>query len=211
MIRKVIIGALALFVTAGAVHAQTNFGIKGGYNSAKLTTDESGTTSKSISSFNAGLVADIGITEMFSVRTGLDVQGKGGKLMNNSFGTYTENPVYLELPVTFTVNFPLGASTKLYAGAGPFVGVGVAGKAKLLDTPAGVADYDRNIEWGSDDNSDRRRVDAGLNVAGGLQFNNRFGIHTQYGIGLVNTIPGQNADSRKNNTRTFGVSGIIYF
>lgn len=211
MIRKVVIGALALFVTAGAVNAQTTqFGIKGGYNSAAITTDEDGSKSKSLSTFNAGVVADIGITDMFSVRTGLDLQGKGTR-WDFAGGTAKLNPLYLELPVTFTANFPLGATTDLYAGAGPFVGVGVGGKLKTNGTVWGVADGDRSINFGNDNGDDLKRVDAGLNVAGGLKFNDQFGLHVQYGIGLVNTAPKADADNRKYNTRTFGVSGIFYF
>lgn len=210
MIRKVIIGAIALFVTAGAVNAQTQFGIKGGYNNAKMTTDESGTTSKGLSTFNAGVVADIGITEMFSVRTGLDLQGKGTQ-WDFAGGTAKFNPLYLELPVTFTVNFPMGAATKMYAGAGPFVGVGVGGKIKTEGTYLGIANGSEPIKFGNENGDHLKRLDAGVNVAGGLKFNDKFGVHVQYGIGLVNTAPTANADNRKNNTRTFGVSGIFYF
>ena len=210
MIRKVVIGAFALFVTAGAVNAQTQFGIKGGYHAAAMTTDESGTKSKSLSSFNAGVVADIGITEMFSVRTGLDLQGKGTQ-WGVAGGTGKLNPLYLELPVTFTVNFPLGDATKLYAGAGPFVGVGVGGKFKTTGTFWGLADGERSLNFGNETGDDLKKVDGGVNVAGGLKFNEKFGLHVQYGIGLVNTAPKADADNRKNNTRTFGVSGIFYF
>lgn len=210
MKRKLIVGAMALFMTLGYANAQTQFGIKGGYNNAKITTDESGTTTKGLSTFNAGLVADIGITDMFSVRTGLDLQGKGAK-WSSSLGTATVNPLYLELPVTFTVNFPVGANTALYAGAGPFVGVGVGGKLKTTGTFWGLADGSRNLKFGNENGDDLKKVDAGLNVAGGLKFNEKFGLHVQYGIGLVNTAPKADADTRKNNTRTFGVSGIFYF
>lgn len=213
MIRKVIIGALALFVTAGAVNAQTTqFGVKGGYNLSKITTDEDGTTSKGLSGFNAGLVADIGITEMFSVRTGLDLQSKGGVLSeNNATGKLTANPLYLEIPATFNVNFPLGGNVKLYAGAGPYVAFGVGGKYKASGSFWGLVDGEEAIKWGSDNDDHMKRVDGGVIVGGGLKFNDKFGIHTQYGIGLVNTDPGSAQDSRKNNNRTFGVSGIVYF
>jgi len=214
MIRRVIIGALALFVTVAAVNAQTQFGIKGGYNNSKFATDNDGTTTEGVSGFNAGLVADIGITEMFSIRTGLDVQSKGARLMNNNLtGKVTANPLYLELPVTFNVNFPLGVASSMYAGAGPYLGVGVGGKIKSTEALWGYAkDSDEPIEWGSDNNSDLKRLDAGLNVGGGVKFNNRFGVHVQYGFGLVDVSTDKTElFYNKINNRTFGASGIFYF
>ena len=218
MIRKVIIGAFALFLTAATVNAQTTqFGVKGGLNIAKITNDEDGNTTKSLPSFNAGLVADVGITPMFSVRTGLDVQGKGArwesKVNDENYVQTDLRPIYLEIPATFTVNFPMGAGTKLYAGAGPYVGFGIAGNSNIKtvvngDVVDALSDKDK-IEWGNE-NGKLKRLDAGANVAGGVTFNNKFGLHLQYGIGLVD-IDGGNDNSKKNNTRTFGVSGIIYF
>lgn len=213
MIKKVIIGALALVVTAGSVSAQTTqFGVKGGVNLAKITDSDGDVDAEALTSFNAGLVADIGITEMFSVRTGLELQGKGSKNSWSVLGVETvtkTTPLYLEIPATFTVNFPLGGNTKLYAGAGPYVAFGVGGKHTV--TTDGDEIYDDNIEWGNDNDSHYKRVDGGLNVAGGVTFNNKFGIHTQYGIGLVNINSGTEDDSRKFNNRVFGLSGILYF
>lgn len=216
MIRKVIIGALALFVTAGAVHAQTNFGIKGGFNAARTSNANGDVTTEMLPSFHAGLVADIGITEMFSVRTGLDLQGKGRKYTYLNNNEYSENPLYVELPVNFTVNFPLGA-TKIYVGAGPYISAGVAGKVKET-----LTNTSREITWGNDDpvnnpSGDRfsgmyKRFDAGANIIGGVTFNDRFGINLQYGMGLVNSIPGESTSSdysRKH--RVFGVGGVVYF
>lgn len=218
MKRKFILGVLALFMTAGFVNAQTQFGVKGGLNLAKITDDTKAYTTKSLPTFNAGLVADIGITEMFSVRTGLDLQGKGvrweSKVDDKNYGQKDLKPLYLEVPVTFTVNFPLGGAAKLYAGAGPYVGVGIAGNSKFKTVINGseVSAFSEKskIKWGNENDSELKRIDAGANVAGGLTFNNRFGVHVQYGIGLVNISPGTN-NRKKNNTRTFGVSGIFYF
>ena len=155
--KKVFVGAVALFVTIGAVSAQTTqFGIKGGYNNSKIITDKSGTTSKSVSGFNTGVVADIGITDMFSVRTGLDLQSKGAELMDNKItGKITANPLFLEIPVNLNVNFPLSNNVDMYAGAGPYVAFGVGGKLKSTGALFGYAkDYSESIKWGNDNNAD---------------------------------------------------------
>lgn len=219
MKRKLIIGALALLMTGGIVNAQTQFGVKAGFNGAQMTKADGAIKNEMLPSFNAGLVADIGITEMFSVRTGLDLQGKGyrAKSDNGALGTYDYkfSPLYLEIPVNFTVNFPVGANVKLYAGTGPYVAFGVGGKIKGSGTNVpiiGSFSNDKAIKFGSDNDAQLKRVDAGMNVVGGLTFNNRFGVNVQYGIGLVNTVPGEtNSSNYKSQHRVLGVSGIFYF
>ena len=206
------IGALALFVTAGAVNAQsTKFGVKGGLNLAGVTNNNGEISTDRMPTFHAGVVADLGITEMFSVRTGLDLQGKGYKY--TMLGKeYKSNPLYLEIPVNFTVNFPLGAATKLYAGAGPYVAFGVGGKYPQIDGSK------ENIKFTKDQTlttyipgREYKPLDAGANVVGGLTFNEKFGINLQYGIGLINTVPEGANDSKANKHGVFGVGGVFYF
>ncbi|OJU28673.1 MAG: hypothetical protein BGN92_01445 [Sphingobacteriales bacterium 41-5] len=215
MIRKVIIGALALFVTAGAVNAQTQFGIKGGFNAANMTNDNGSTTdTKRLPTFHAGVVADLGITEMFSVRTGLDLQSKGWKYTYGST-EYSSNPLYLELPVNFTVNFPVANSVKMYVGAGPYVAYGVGGKVKAT---SGSSSVDDKINFTKEQTvaswipgREYKPLDAGANVIGGVTFNNKFGINLQYGLGMVNTVPESSNDNKANKHRVFGVGGVFYF
>lgn len=218
MKRKLIIAAFAVLGIVGYTNAQTTlFGVKAGYNAAKMTDDNGDVSSEVLSKYHAGLVADLGITDMFSVRTGLDLQSKGYKASGSATGgsyEYTLNPLYLELPVNFTVNFPVANNVKFYAGAGPYVAVGIGGKIKGSGTSPifGSVTSERNIEFGNDNNDDLKQVDAGLNVVGGLTFSNKFGINLQYGIGLVNTIAGEdNSSDYKSQHRVFGVGGVFYF
>ncbi len=219
------IAMVSLLVT-GYVNAQTRFGVKGGFNLAGMTYNSSGNVDNknSLPTFHAGLAADFPITEMFSVKSGLELQSKGLKYENTISGVHykqTSNPLYLELPVNFAVNFPLGDKTKLYVGGGPYAAVGIAGKNKWeYSSGAGTAKGSSTIQWGNDNpaagdpgsNGQYKRFDAGANVIGGLDFG-KFAIHTQYGLGLINTYPGSsNSGSDRNNRhRVFGVGGILYF
>ncbi|MFV0606429.1 MAG: outer membrane beta-barrel protein [Niabella sp.] len=226
MIRKVIIGAFVMVATVGAVNAQTKVGFKGGYNLAKITYNNNGdvTDKAGLSTFNAGLAVDATIADIFSIRTGLELQGKGSKYTaTSSLGTYehTVNPLYIELPLNFTVNIPMGGNSKIFVGAGPYAAVGITGKDKWTAT-TGVSETkgERTIDWGNDnpvsgdngDQGDFKRFDAGANVIGGIDLG-KFAVQAQYGIGLLNNLPGgeNSTDNRNNQHRVFGISGILYF
>ncbi|MFT4092774.1 MAG: outer membrane beta-barrel protein [Niabella sp.] len=226
MKRKLIIGALALLTTAGMVNAQTKVGLKGGYNLANITYNKDGEVDDKtgLSAFHVGIAVDAAVTELLSIKTGLELQSKGSKYTaTGTLGTFehTVNPMYIELPVNLALNLPLGGASKLYVGAGPYAAVGIAGKDKWKATSSVTSsDGERNIEWGNDDPSsgdngdqgDFKRFDAGVNVIGGIDFG-KFAINAQYGIGLVNTYPGgeSNSDNKKNRNRVLGIGGIFYF
>ncbi|MCH5688316.1 PorT family protein [Niabella sp. W65] len=116
MKRKMIIGAVALLVTAGVANAQgfaeAKFGIKGGWNSANITNNKGGETddSKRLNTFNAGVVGAIPLGSTFEIRTGLDLQSKGTKVSwDNAAGKgfAKTNPLYLELPVIWPLCYLL--------------------------------------------------------------------------------------------------------
>lgn len=235
MKRKLIIGAMALLATTGAVNAQgfadAKFGVKGGWNSANITNTRSGDVddSKRLNTFNAGIVGAIPLGSTFEIRTGLDLQSKGTETSWDGVmgkGSSKINPLYLELPVNFAVMLPFNENVKAYIGAGPYAAVGIAGKNKWENTLAGVkTSTDNKIEWGNDDPIDAeqpqgtvgsgqfKRFDFGANIIGGLDFG-KFGVHAQYGLGLTNIAPGrsnQDNANKNNQHRVIGVSGVFYF
>ena len=211
MMRKLITGMLFLTLSVGFVSAQTQFGIKGGYNASKLVAEKGGYTSKNLSSFNAGVVADIDLAPALTVRTGLEIAGKGGKYESN-VGNLEIKPLYLEVPFTLNVNLPISQAVKVYAGAGPYVGVGIGGKIKTSGTPLDIFNDNVDIKWGSDNKSHLKRVESGLNVGAGLKFNKRVGLHVQYELGLTdNATDFSKTAFGKMTGRNLGVSGIVYF
>lgn len=213
---KIIIGAFAFLLSAGLVNAQTKLGIKGGFNAANMTKDNGSINdSKRLPTFHAGIVADIGVTNILSVRTGLDLQGKGWKYTYSS-GDYTSNPLYLEIPANLTLNIPVANSVKMYVGAGPYVAFGIGGKVKASSGSSSI--LDGKIKFSKDmttsswvPGKEYKPIDAGANVIGGVLFNDRFGINLQYGIGLVNTVPESSNNNAANKHRVFAIGGIFFF
>ncbi|MCH5597242.1 outer membrane beta-barrel protein [Niabella ginsengisoli] len=187
--------------------------------------------SKSLNSFNAGVIGAIPLGSTFEIRTGLDFQSKGTE-SENSDGTITNkvNPMYLELPVNVAVMLPLNEKMKAYIGAGPYAALGLGGKLKTTTTVDGQTNTtSRNINWGNDNpadpnenstglqgtvgSGDFKRFDFGANIIAGLDFG-KFGVHAQYGIGLTNTNPGRSNEdnaNKNNQHRAIGVSGVFYF
>lgn len=219
--KKIILSAVAVLgiVAANNANAQhfsdPKFGIKAGVNVANITNArEVVDDSKAMTTFNAGFVAALPLSQTFEIRTGLDVQSKGFRSKETG-GTARLNPIYLELPVNLAFQLPINERVKAYVGAGPYAAVGLFGKYQNLGTG-----YDaKNIEWGNDapgdsgDEGTLKRFDAGANIIGGLDFG-KFGIHAQYGFGLANSAPDNSSywgEDKKYQNRVFGLSGVFYF
>ncbi len=83
-----------------------------------------------------------------------------------------------------------------YFGAGPYLGMGVSGKAK--DNSGNSED----IKFGSGQD-EIKRTDAGLNAIVGFKFKTGFLINANYDWGLTNIT---NVDGIKLTNRVFGIS-----
>ena len=61
------------------------------------------------------------------------------------------NPYYLEIPVNLVFKTPTGP-TKFFAGAGPYLAIGIAGKNKVNGSFLGTAfSSEEKIDWSNDD------------------------------------------------------------
>jgi outer membrane protein W len=200
--------------------AQT-FGVKAGLNlSNMIVKDDDDTYSDDFKlnpGFHAGLTADFPITEMFSFETGLLISTKGYRISQEDtiLGETYEiegklNPLYLDIPLTGKVAFDIGGP-KIYGAFGPYVGVGLAGKAKNEVTINGETEKDdEDIEWGSDEEEDfLKRLDFGLTVGAGVEIN-ALQIGISYGLGLAN-ISVSSDNGAKINNRVIGISVAYRF
>jgi hypothetical protein len=79
--KKVYVAVAAAMIIASGASAQTRFGIEGGVNLNNLADHYEGeTTSNQIKvGFHAGVLADIGISDHFSVAPALRYSMKGGQ------------------------------------------------------------------------------------------------------------------------------------
>lgn len=138
MKKSVILAAAMLGVFAA--HGQVRFGIVAGYNHshADIKADVyymKDLSYSGVSGFRAGLITDVPLGPNFSLQPGLQYAGRGYKAGGVVPGpadgpvnvTLTAHYHYLELPVNFLYNLPLGPG-KLVAGIGPFLAYGISGR-----------------------------------------------------------------------------------
>lgn len=149
MLRKILISCF-LVASAGLLHAQVRFGVKGGLNlNQPFSGDKDKTPPSGIPPFgwptdqfdekiswHAGLTADISVAKNLHIRPDLIFSRKIAELKKeenspSSQMRYIEklSADYVELPVQF-VYYQQRRSIAWYAGGGPYFGLGISGKAR---------------------------------------------------------------------------------
>ncbi|GAA4905236.1 porin family protein [Mucilaginibacter defluvii] len=196
---------LALVVLTGAAFssfAQTSkpvsFGIKGGLNLAKLSASggEETISSGTLTSFHAGLFADVAVSETFSVQPALLFTQLGSKETEGD-ASYKTTLNYLQLPVNAIYSAPTGTG-KFFIGAGPFLGYGLSGKTKL--SGAGEANMSEDIEFGD---GGLKRLNVGVGALAGYKLDEGLLLNVGYDLGLSSIIDG---DAGSIKTRAFTIS-----
>ena len=203
--KKVILLATLFSMFAVCSYAQKSSAIiRGGVNFANVSNKDNGgyDDSKMLTSWQAGVIGDFNLTEFLAIQPGLLYSSKGIKFEGNG-ETLTFNPQYLELPVNLVFKTPTGA-TKFFAGAGPYVAMGVGGKFK----GEGTVDFERKIDFSDDDpltgeEEDAgafkvRRFDYGLNGLVGMEVSNLV-FTANYGLGLAKIQSGSNSSADDAN------------
>ncbi len=179
-----------LFSFALQGYAQT-FEIKGGLSMAKMMAKDDDRdyddNFKMQPGFHVGFNSYVPISGDFFFSIGLLFTTKGTK-MDVSDVTAKTNLYYLDLPLNAMFQHEFGGIT-LIAQAGPYVGLGLFGKNKIDGKISGenISD-EEDIEWGSDDEDDLKRLDFGLTFGGGVALNN-LTLGLSYDLGLANVWP----------------------
>lgn len=188
-----------------------------GLNMANVSVTDDGRVDDAnmLTSFNAGIVGDIPLSSFISFQPGILFTGKGSKTQygDPSSSTYkkeTFNPYYIEVPANFVIKAPLGKTSNFFIGAGPYLGVGVAGKTKLEGKLAGFSiNGEKSIEFSNDDpttmNEEEgagfdklKRFDYGLNGTAGIE-GKTIVLGVGYGYGLAKIPSGSNSSADDNN------------
>ncbi|HWB27761.1 MAG TPA: porin family protein [Chitinophagaceae bacterium] len=230
--KKLTTALVSIACLCGIANAQSSFKsnpggmyLKGGVNFSNIsvTSDGSVNNANSLTSFNVGFVGDIPLADIFSFQTGLYLNGKGSKTESyfgpNRDANYYKvkfNPLYLELPANFVLKFPVDNQSRFYAGAGPYVAMGIGGKVKGTQNIAGVTStYNKNIQFNNDDPTTSeqedasvnklRRFDYGVNFMAGVEVQ-RFMIGVNYGLGLAKIGSTQSNNNDKNKYRIFSIN-----
>lgn len=198
--------------------------LRAGVNIANVTTTNDGSIDEanSLTSFQVGIIGDIHLASILYLQPGLVFTGKGSKTQsgNTSDATYyraTSNPYYIEVPANLVLKSP--GPVKFFAGAGPYLAIGVAGKNKVDGKFLGASfSSEKNIEWSNDDPSTfdyeegagygiMKRFDYGLNGTAGIETKKAV-LSVNYGLGLAKLQSGSNSsadDKNKHRVLSFTV------
>jgi len=225
MLKKTFLMLLGSSAVLIATAQNSSVILKGGLNVANVSVSDDGDVddATSITSFHVGLVADLALAKAISFQPGILFTGKGSKTQTGlqsdaNYYRATTNPYYIEIPANLVFKLPLGERTKLFAGAGPYLGIGVAGKNKAEGRYLGMAfDVENDIDFSNDDPTTlnyeegagfniMRRFDYGLNGLAGLEFKNVL-FSVNYGHGLAKIQSGaDNSSDDMNKHRVWSFS-----
>jgi hypothetical protein len=177
---------------------------------------------KMLTSFQVGIIGDVELASFLALQPGILFTGKGSKTQAGTQGTATwyrstSNPYYIELPVNLVFKTPPGP-VRFFAGAGPYIAIGVAGKNKTDGSFLGSEFHsEENIEWSDDDPTTlnyeegaglgiMKRFDYGLNGTLGIEASGIV-ISANYGHGLAKLQSGSNSsDDNNNKHRVFSLA-----
>lgn len=218
---------MGLFVTIMALTMATgvfaqSFVVKGGFNLSEMLykSDNGETYSDDFdmrSGYNFGATAEFPITGAFSFETGLLINTKGFRMREeiDFLGGIMEfdvrmNLLYLDIPLAAKASFDLG-SAKIYGLFGPYVGLGLRGKVKSDITSGGETETENvDIDWGSDNIDDFKRLDYGLTMGAGIA-RKSIQLGLNYNWGLANVSPNTDNSAVSVYHRVLGVTvGYIF-
>ena len=200
--------------------AQT-FGIKAGLNLSNMLIKETeffipynnnSYNYKMNPGFHLGATAELPVSDLFTLETGLLFSVKGIIISNEeNFGATPlitkekQNLLYLDIPIVAKVPFSLGGYD-FYGSFGPYFGMGLAGNSKAIVNFGDLHETEsRSINWGSDEGiDDFKRVDYGLTFGAGIKLNS-FQAGLSYNLGLANISPESSSGSVISN-RVLGIS-----
>jgi hypothetical protein len=168
-------------------------GLLAGANMSSIFFTETGSKfpTGSIMGIRLGLITDWSLTEKWSIRSGVDIQSKGGRydwVSHNGGRATTARPVYLEFPAVLTYT-----GKWLFGGVGPTIALGIGGKMTetgwyyVQDGTETRYNNKRPVVWGKAGNPiDFRWFEAGLRAEGGVRIRNyRIGASIGWGLTTV--------------------------
>lgn len=209
--KKIVLSAIGIMASMG-VFAQSSslgFGIKAGVNFPSYKISGFGNTVETNPTTNFHITGylDAPLGSFLSLQPGLSLQGKGskasgvfdlGSVVNDELDKFSQNTMWLEIPVNLVAKFPTGGASNLFLGAGPYVAFGLSGKNMYDGEEIG------DFKFGND--NDLKGTDFGLNFIGGYHFGSGFMIHGGYGLGLTNLSTVDVGDSKiRNGVWTVGI------
>lgn len=188
---------IAMLAIVTAVSAQVSLGIKGGVNMSNLVYDDEVDDKNPKIGFNIGLAADVDFTPNMALQTGLFFSTKGFKSVNDAIDAeYTENLMYLQLPLHLAYKVDVTPGTRIVFHAGPYAAYGVGGSREAkVGNLSGEWDVDKIF---GDANGQYKPFDAGLGLGVGAEMG-AFLIDLGWDMGMVNISNRDNGNTKNQN------------
>lgn len=213
---------IRLFLVSSAIlltaisYAQ-NARIQAGLNLANVSVTDNGRVDDAnmLTSFQVGIVGDFRLAPMVFFQPGILYTGKGSKVQSGdpadaNYFRQTTNPFYFEIPANIVFKFPFATESHVFVGAGPYLGIGVSGKAVTDGKAFGIAFYnEKSIVFSDDDPTTfsqeegtglgvMKRFDYGINGTAGITGKSLL-LGVNYGLGLAKLQSGSNSSADNNN------------
>lgn len=185
---KKVLVLLTAVVLVSSAQAQVKIGVKAGANLSTWSGDNIPGDNKAKVGFNAGALANISISEMFSLQPEVLFSLEGAKLsINNTDVNY--NFGYVNIPVLFQYNNASG----FFAETGPQLGILATAKAKSGSQSQDVKSSFKstNFSW---------TLGAGYKTDFGI------GAGVRYALGLTNIVDQSGSDVKQSNLSV----GVFY-
>ena len=190
--KKILVLFVLTAIAMVSVNAQDNlkWGVMAGMNVSKYTF----TGFDNRVGFHAGVKAELGLSQEASGAY-MDFAAlltlKGAKIDGGSIATVKFNPYYLEIPVHVGYKYAVNENFALFGSVGPYLAVGLFGKAKLK-VDGDIADI---AELGGNSMSEDifgddglKRFDFGLGLKAGVEFSKKYQVAISYDFGLIEVI-----------------------
>lgn len=190
--------------------------IRGGVNLANVSIQDDGTFDEAnmVTSFQVGIIGDIPVSSFLYIQPGIFFTGKGSKTQSGqpsdaNYYRSVVNPYYIEVPLNVVFKAPINKESKFFAGAGPYIAMGIAGNRELDYKIAGIS-FNRKdkIDFSNDDPTTSgeegagfgilKRFDYGLNGTVGVEGKSA-SFSVNYGLGLAKLQSGTTNNKDNNN------------
>ena len=208
MKKNFIITLTAVCIISSSAFAQVKFAVNSGatycnYRSTETVSPDFKLRYKA--GFTGGAQVDIPAGRHFGIQTGLNFLQKGlrqeAEVMGEPYN-FRGTLNYLEMPVNFLYNTH-HATGNFFAGAGASLAYGLTGKYIM---ELGDEREVRKFNFGDEDATSFKRMDAGVNVITGYRFGNGIFASVNYTHGLTQLDKDADPDDdEKVNSRCFAI------
>jgi hypothetical protein len=228
----------ALAAIAGSINAQVRPGIKLGYNLGGVMANYLGDNSPEIlkitagdpgnfrmkSGFQAGLIADCPLSDVFAIQPGVRFAMQGfsdryrsgatnGPEVTRNFSLYS-----VQVPVYVQYRWKVYEETNVLFQAGPYASFGLFGRQAINSSKTKLGSGDdkyKKITFGNGTSYDiQKLIDYGISAGAGIEFH-RFQLVVAYDYGINQSTFKKDAKSGKYNvdmrTHNFSVSLAFVF